>query len=69
MIHEDWQRGYSYFRITRGKGPEGKVAVDKVHHCSEVFPAPKEDWNGIAEFPCHYDGNELIEGGFEDDRI
>jgi hypothetical protein len=69
MIHEDWQGGYSYFRITRGKGPGGSIAVEKIHHASEIFPTPRENWDGFAELPCHYEGDKLIEGGFEEDYI
>lgn len=70
MIHEDWKGGYSYFRICPGEGPGGSIAVDKVHHATEIFQAPYPDEkNRFAQFPCHYEGDKLVEGGFEDDYL
>jgi hypothetical protein len=42
--------------------------VPHIRHATEILKA-EPGYKGWAEFLCHYDGDKIVEGGFEDDQI
>jgi hypothetical protein len=67
MIVKSWRGEYSFWAFTLNDDRK-KIPVPHIHHATEILKA-EPGYKGWAEFLCHYDGDKIVEGGFEDDQI